>query len=220
MYEVIMYDGGIYRSDELFELIEDVGGVVLMKNRSSQMLTVTMSIPSEDREVVEALCKDIGGQVKEVPLAGTEIAIIGPTLGRHHMPHPICDIAEYLRRCGAVTVVMGLSRGRGKNTSQISLAETSTIDEYDACVFMLGNFKPCVEFKADLILSKIDVPTVLICGPKPDSDKEQIPFTYEGGINAFIENEVKPYSPTSYIKEGTEKVGYELSFTKYFYQPI
>ena len=168
MYEVIMYDGGIYRSDELFELIEDVGGVVLMKNRSAQMLTVTMSIPSEDREVVEALCKDIGGQVREVPLAGTEIAIVGPTLGRHHMPHPICDIAEYLRRCGAVTVVMGRARGRGKNTSQISLAETSTIDEYDACVFMLGNFKACVETKAELLLSKINIPTVLVCGPKPE----------------------------------------------------
>ena len=168
MYEVIMYDGGIYRSDELFELIEDVGGVVLLKNRSAQMLTVTMSIPSEDREVVEALCKDIGGQVKEVPLAGTEIAVVGPTLGRHHMPHPICDVAEYLRRLGAVTVVMGLARGRGKNTSQINLQETSIIDEYDACVFMLGNFKPCVETKADLLLSKINIPTVLMCGPKPE----------------------------------------------------
>ena len=168
MYEVIMYDGGIYRSDELFELIEDVGGVVLLKNRSAQMLTVTMSIPSEDREVVEALCKDIGGQVKEVPLAVTEIAVVGPTLGRHHMPHPICDVAEYLRRLGAVTVVMGLARGRGKNTSQINLQETSIIDEYDACVFMLGNFKPCVETKADLLLSKINIPTVLMCGPKPE----------------------------------------------------
>ena len=168
MYEVIMYDGGIYRSDELFELIEDVGGVVLLKNRSAQMLTVTMSIPSEDREVVEALCKDIGGQVKEVPLAGTEIAVVGPTLGRHHMPHPICDVAEYLRRLGAVTVVMGLARGRGKNTSQINLQETSIIDEYDACVFMLGNFKPCVETKADLLLSKINIPPGLMCGPKPE----------------------------------------------------
>ncbi len=168
MYQVIMYDGGVYRSDELYEMIEDVGGVVLQKNRSSQMLTVTMSIPSEDREMVEALCKDIGGQVKEVPLAGTEIAIVGPTLGRHHMPHPICDIAEYLRRCGAVTVVMGLARGRGKNTSQINLQETSVIDEYDACVFMLGNFKSCVETKAELLLTKINVPTVLVCGPEPE----------------------------------------------------
>ncbi len=167
MYEVIMYDGGIYRSDELFELIEDVGGVVLVKSRSAQMLTVTMSIPAEDRPAVEALCKEIGGQVKAVPLAGTEIAVVGPTLGRHHMPHPICDIAEYLRRCGAITVVMGLARGRGKLTSQINLEEVSVIDEYDACVFMLGNFKSCVEAKADLI-RQLDVPTVLVCGPKPD----------------------------------------------------
>lgn len=168
MYEVIMYDGGVYRSEELFEMIEDVGGVVLQRTRSSQMLTVIMSIPSEDRPMVEALCKDIGGQVREVPLAGTEIAVVGPTLGRHHMPHPICDIAEYLRRSGAVTVVMGLARGRGKNTSQINLLESSIIDEYDACVFMLGNFKTCVETKADIILSKINAPTVLVCGPQPE----------------------------------------------------
>ncbi|MFA6800085.1 MAG: methyl-coenzyme M reductase family protein, partial [Candidatus Methanomethylophilaceae archaeon] len=50
MFEVIMYDGGVYRSAELFELIEDVGGAVLQKIRSSQMLTVTMSIPTEDKE--------------------------------------------------------------------------------------------------------------------------------------------------------------------------
>lgn len=55
---------------------------------------------------------------------------------------------------------------------------------------------------------------------KPNSDKEIVPFSYEGGIVAFIENEVKPYSPDAFIKPGTEKVGYELSFTKYFYKPV
>jgi type I restriction enzyme M protein len=55
---------------------------------------------------------------------------------------------------------------------------------------------------------------------KPDSDKEQVPFSYEGGIAAFIENEVKPYAPLAYTVPGSEKVGYELSFTKYFYQPV
>lgn len=55
---------------------------------------------------------------------------------------------------------------------------------------------------------------------KPGSDKEIVPFNYEGGITAFIENEVKPYSPDAFIKAGTEKVGYELSFTKYFYKPV
>lgn len=55
---------------------------------------------------------------------------------------------------------------------------------------------------------------------KPNTDKEIVPFSYEGGIEAFIENEVKPYAPFAYMKPGAEKIGYELSFTKYFYQPV
>ena len=167
MFEVLMYDGGVYRSDELYEIIEDVGGVVLQKIRSAQMLTVIMSVPEEDRQAVEAVCRDIGGEVRNVPLAGTEIAVIGPTLGRHHMPHPICDIAEILRRNGAVTVVMGMARGRGKATSQISMTERCIIDEYDGAIFMMGNFKSCVETKAAL-MQDIHVPTLLVSGPKPE----------------------------------------------------
>lgn len=55
---------------------------------------------------------------------------------------------------------------------------------------------------------------------KANTDKEIVPFTYDGGIEAFIENEVKPYAPDAFIKPGTEKIGYELSFTKYFYKPV
>lgn len=51
-------------------------------------------------------------------------------------------------------------------------------------------------------------------------DTEIIPFTYEGGIDAFIQNEVHPYAPDAFVKPGGEKVGYELSFTKYFYKPV
>ncbi|MDR0508376.1 MAG: methanogenesis marker 7 protein, partial [Candidatus Methanoplasma sp.] len=164
---VLMYDGGVYRAEELHELIEDLGGVVVQTTRSSQLLSVTMSIPSEDKEKVTEFCKDLGGTVKTVPLAGTEIAVVGPTLGRHHMPHPICDIAESLRRRGAITVVMGLARGRGKLTSQISLEEKMIIDEYDAAIFSLGNFKPCIEAKTDLF-SDIKIPVILVSGPEPD----------------------------------------------------
>lgn len=164
MFETLMYDGGVYRSDELYEIIEDVGGVVLQKNRSSQMLNVVMSVPEEDRGTVEAVCRDIGGEVREVPLAGTEIAVVGPTLGRHHMPHPICDIAEILRRNGAVTVVMGMARGRGKATAQISMTERCIVDEYDAAIFMMGNFKSCVETKAELMRG-VHVPVLLVAGP-------------------------------------------------------
>ncbi|MDR0778554.1 MAG: methanogenesis marker 7 protein [Methanomassiliicoccaceae archaeon] len=179
MYEVMMYDGGIYRSNELLEMIEDVGGVVLQKTRSAQMFTVTMSIPGEDKEAMEKMCTAIGGMVRSVPLAGTEIAVVGPTLGRHHMPHPICDIAEVLRQSGAITVVMGLARGRGKATSQISMQEMDIINEYDAAVFVLGNFKSCVEAKKHLF-EKIKVPVILVSGPMPDGMEDSCEAVVSG----------------------------------------
>ncbi len=52
------------------------------------------------------------------------------------------------------------------------------------------------------------------------TDTEQIPFTYEGGISAFMEKEVLPFAPDSWIDEKKTQIGYELSFTKYFYKPI
>lgn len=52
------------------------------------------------------------------------------------------------------------------------------------------------------------------------TDTEQIPFTYDGGIDAFIENEVKPFAPNAWIDEKKTQIGYELSFTKYFYKPV
>lgn len=58
--------------------------------------------------------------------------------------------------------------------------------------------------------------------PIPDKsikDEEQIPFRYEGGIQGFFENEIKPYSPDAWIDEKSITIGYELSFTKYFFKP-
>lgn len=51
-------------------------------------------------------------------------------------------------------------------------------------------------------------------------DSENIPFNYDGGIDAFIEREVKPYAPDAYVDESKTKIGYEISFTKYFYKPV
>ena len=48
---------------------------------------------------------------------------------------------------------------------------------------------------------------------------EIIPFTYTGGIDQFLTDEVKPYASDAWIDEKTIKTGYELSFIKYFYKP-
>lgn len=49
-------------------------------------------------------------------------------------------------------------------------------------------------------------------------DTEIVPFTYDGGVQAFIENEVHPYAPDAYVDEKKTQIGYEISFTKYFYK--
>ena len=51
-------------------------------------------------------------------------------------------------------------------------------------------------------------------------DTEIVPFTYEGGIAAFMENEVRPNATDAYVDEKQTKIGYEISFTKYFYKPV
>lgn len=51
-------------------------------------------------------------------------------------------------------------------------------------------------------------------------ETEQIPLLYDGGIDAFIEREILPYNPDAYVDKSTVVIGYELSFTKYFYKPI
>lgn len=58
---------------------------------------------------------------------------------------------------------------------------------------------------------------------EPDNnlkDTEQIPLLYDGGITGFFENEIKPYVGDAWINADSAIIGYELSFTKYFYKPV
>ncbi len=58
---------------------------------------------------------------------------------------------------------------------------------------------------------------------EPDTDlrdTEQVPLLEPGGIEAFIQREVLPYTPDAWIKKDATKIGYEISFTRHFYKPI
>ena len=57
---------------------------------------------------------------------------------------------------------------------------------------------------------------------EPDTelrDTEQIPLQEEGGIEAFLRREVLPYAADAWYRPDSVKVGYEISFNRYFYQP-
>ncbi len=166
MYEVLMFEGGVYKINELYELVDDLGGFILQKSQAQQQMTVTLAIPEEERGVIQEKTVELGAELTDVPLAGTEIAVVAPTLGRHHMPHPVCDIAEHLRRYGAITVVMGLARGKGRETAQISAEERQIIEEYDTAVFVLGNFKNCILEEKTRLFEDLEIPVTVVCGPE------------------------------------------------------
>ena len=57
---------------------------------------------------------------------------------------------------------------------------------------------------------------------EPDSDlhdTEQIPLMEEGGIEGFLTREVLPWASDAWYETESAKVGYEIGFTRYFFQP-
>ena len=115
------------------------------------------------------------------PMAGSEIAIISPTLARHHLPHAACDISEYLREYGAKDNMIGLARGDGKGTSGITEEEKSLIEEHDIAVFALGSFENCIKEKA-FLYDDIDIPVIVTGAPEIDVDELPGADAYVGGL--------------------------------------
>ena len=56
--------------------------------------------------------------------------------------------------------------------------------------------------------------------PDPElRETEQVPLTEEGGIEGFLQREILPHTPDAWYVKASVKTGYEISFTRYFYQP-
>lgn len=176
MLEPVMFTGGVYKHDLVIELVEDLGGYVLQKNVAQSEIILLLLVPSEDMPALKALIKELRGELVRAPLAGTEVVVVTPTLAIHHLPHTACDIAEYLRRNGAKSNMIGLARGVGREIAQINEYEAALINEHDAAVFIFGNFAECIR-KKESLYRNISVPVVVTGGPEiPKSD---LPYAFE-----------------------------------------
>ena len=71
-----------------------------------------------------------------------------------------------------------------------------------------------------LFASMIDgTPAVVEYEPDAElRDTEQIPLQEEGGIEAFLQREVLPFAPDSWVSTSSVKVGYEVRFSHVFYR--
>ncbi|MDI6885942.1 MAG: methyl-coenzyme M reductase family protein [archaeon] len=176
MYKIMMFEGGVYKFSDLRELIEDIGGFIVQELVMQTDTILHMAFPEEEEREIRNKVKELGGKLIDLPLAGTEIMVVTPSLGKHHAVNPLCDIGEYLRRKGAITNMMGLARGVGKRIAQITAQEKMIMEECDAVVFVFGNLKECIEEKMR-ICDVIEVPYLIVGGP-PDLELEH----YLGGI--------------------------------------
>ncbi len=184
MLKYLLFEGGLYKHERILEFLEDVGGFLVQKTVVGLDLIMNLAVPEEELEHLSAIVSELKGKLTHAPLIGTEIGVVAPTLSRHHLPHPACDIAENLRRHGAKTNIIGLSRGVGQKIIHTNIKEKELIEEHDIAVFTLGNFEKCLMKKTKLF-SEIEVPVIVTGGPLMKS----IPGAeaYVGGIGRYPE---------------------------------
>jgi putative methanogenesis marker protein 7 len=204
MYENFIFEGGSYKHGLLVELIEDLGGYIITNRIFSQEATITFMALTEDYEYLKRCADEIGGEIKKVPLLGTEIAVVTPALTRHHLPHHLCDVAEYLRRKGAQTNMIGLARGTGRRIAQISQREKRLIEEYDVAVICLGNFKRCIEEKLDVFLD-LNIPLVISGLPYVEIERDDCVYVEGMGRLPYNFKHLNEIELLKRIADGVER---------------
>jgi putative methanogenesis marker protein 7 len=180
----VTYRGGVYRHNEIVDLIEDIGGYIVQKQVIASEVVLLCFVPKDDVELLRAAAKPLGGEVIDSPLVGTEIAVVSMSLEIHHLPHPSCDIAEYIRRLGGKSNMVSLARGPGKRIAALNDEERDVINEHDLAVYLLGNFENCIEKKMPVLRRGIDVPIVLCGGP----DKEALQRITDPPVDGCVGN--------------------------------
>jgi len=185
----VTYKGGIYQHDIIIDLIEDLGGYIIQKHIIAAEVVLQCFVPREDIDLIREVSRPLFGEVTDSPLVGTEIAIVSMSLEIHHLPHPSCDIAEYVRRLGAKSNMVSLARGPGKRIAGLNDEERDVINEHDIAVYLLGNFETCIEYKMPTLRRGIEVPIVLCGGPAIDVLRKIIdpPVDgYVGNVGRFM----------------------------------
>ncbi len=183
--EPFIWTGGLYKHEEMEELVEDLGGYIIQKNVLQLDVIMVMLVPNADIAAIEKKNQELLGKLVKAPLAGAEVAVITPTLAYQHLPHLACDVAEYLRRSGSKTNMIGLARGVGKRVAQLTAKEIDLINEHDAALFLYGNFKECITEKTKLFRD-IEVPIVVTGGPQMELKEVPGCTAYIGGLGRMM----------------------------------
>lgn len=186
MLEPVMYQGGVYKHNQIVELVEDLGGYILQKNVMQTEVVLLMLVPINDMKILEDKAVQLLGKLTRAPLTGSEIATVAPTLAYHHLPHLDCDVAEFLRKKGAKTNMVGLARGVGKRICQLTAYERDLINEHDIALFILGNYEHCIIEKSKRLYEGIEIPVVVTGAPELKTEDVPNVTAYVGSFGRIL----------------------------------
>ena len=95
------------------------------------------------------------------------------------------------------------------------------MDDWDAFA-KVTKLKATLLKKVRPLITEVDENAKAVSGEADSNlrDFERVPLLYPGGIEAFFNTEVKPFVSDAWIDHSKTQIGYELSFTKYFYKPV
>ncbi len=175
-------------------------------------LRLKVDLSSAARESFRHACV----QANEEPLADL-IDHLSDRLG----PGPHTDYNSFIAEIEKIAENEGIKfTSKRQKTLQTMLAERD-----EAAQPVIKKIHKTGKLKADPIHGRFAITlkgaqTFVEYEPDTDlRDTEQIPLLEEGGIEAFFEREVLLHVPDAWIDSSSTKIGYEISFTRYFYKP-
>ena len=120
--------------------------------------------------------------------------------------------------------IVGIDPSRPYKASEIrEMKATGTRNETGAPVIRRIHRRGCEPDPLRGLFAAMVGSREVVVEYEPDNelrDTEQIPLNEDGGIEGFLRREVLPYAEDAWYVTGSVKVGYEISFNRYFYRPV
>jgi type I restriction enzyme M protein len=171
-------------------------------------LRLTVDLTDPNRARFRAACAD----ADEEPLANL-VNRLAASLGAG--PHT--DYNAFLAKIEADAGRHGVKL----TAKRLKLLQTSLAQRDAAAAPVIKKIHKAGKAEVDPLRGRYEVQRrVVEYEPDPElRDTEQVPLLEPGGIEAFLRREVLPYAPDAWYDPDSVKIGYEISFTRYFYKP-
>ncbi len=175
-------------------------------------LRLAVGLTRESRERFRAVCEEAG----EVPLAN-----LADQLAKGLGPGPHLDFNAFMESCRRTSKRLGVKLA----AKRVKLLRDSLAGRSEEAEPVVKKRHKLGQAEPDPLHGFYDAEHAgrrCIVEYEPDPqlrDTEQVPLLEEGGIEAFLRREVLPYAPDAWNPPDSVKIGYEISFNRFFYKP-